>query len=186
MIIYNFDKEEYMYKLSQIFALQVAQMYQGRMCLWLDTENVQTKLCHAYAKLLDNIYVDAYGVFCDISQRENNFKYNTRKIVECTIENAKGILDELKVGYKEVELKRNAREFLRNNMLSFEMNIREKNRIVGLYNIDRKNKRVTIMTYEEEAGKFGDYISIVSEKEFRGSLVNFCGFIANPKWYYKK
>lgn len=186
MITYNFDKEEYMYNLSQIFALQAAQMYQGKMCLWLDTENGQTKLCHAYAKLWDNLYVDAYGVFCDISQRENNFKYNTRKIIECTIENAKSILDELNVAYKKVELKRNAREFLRDNMLSFELEIEGKKRVVGLYNVDRKNKRVTIMSYDEREGKFGLYLSILPEKEFREGIVNCYGFIANPKWYYKK
>ena len=78
---YRFEKEVYMHGACHYFAIQAAEMFNGKVCLWLDRdytleEGKDIVLCHAYAKIADGFYVDAYGPFSDISQRENEFEFN--------------------------------------------------------------------------------------------------------------
>ena len=72
-------------------------MFHGKVCLWLDRDYMKDEgedvgLCHAFAKIADGFYVDAAGPFFDISDRDNYYEYNEKRIVECTVEEAKKIL----------------------------------------------------------------------------------------------
>ena len=191
---YRFEKEVYMHGACQYFALQVATMFGGRVCLWLDRdytleEGKDTVLCHAYAKIADGLYVDAYGPFSDISQRENEFEFNEQNIIECNIEEARKILEGLKVPFTNREGKRNAREFLRDNMMTFDVlynNIIYTFGICGRCVERGKFDSLLLNSYNKENNTFSNYINTIPTETFIRGIQKSYGFKENKGWYYKK
>ena len=191
---YRFEKEVYMHGACQYFAIQVAEMFNGKVCLWLDRdytleEGKDTVLCHAYAKIADGFYVDAYGPFSDISQRENEFEFNEQEIVECTVEEAKKILSSIKVPFTNREGKRNAREFLRNNMMIFDIfynNISYTFGICGRYAERGKFDYLLLNSYNIANNTFGQFIHKIPTDVFVQGIKKSYGFKENKGWFYKK
>ena len=195
---YNFDKQLYMHGACQYFAIQAAEMFHGKVCLWLDEDYEinedypTTVLCHAYAKIAEGLYVDDYVAFGSIKDREDEFEYNEQNIVECTIEEAKKILKDLKIPFTNPEMKKNAREFLRNNMLAFYVLYGE-----GYYNfglcgrIAEGPERgsfdfVLLNPYNQKQNNFGQMLSKIHTNLFIKGIKHSYGFIPNKNWYYKK
>ena len=191
---YRFEKEVYMHGACHYFAIQAAEMFNGKVCLWLDRdytleEGKDIVLCHAYAKIADGFYVDAYGPFSDISQRENEFEFNEQEIVECTVEEAKKILKSLKVPFTNREGKRNAREFLRDNMMVFDIlynNILYTFGICGRYADRGKFDYLLLNSYNIANNTFGQFIHTIPTDVFVQGIKKSYGFKENKGWFYKK
>ena len=190
---YKFDKQLYMHGACQCFAIQAAEMFHGKVCLWLDRdytleEGKDIVLCHAFAKIADGFYVDAYGPFSDISQRENEFEFNEQEIVECTVEEAKKILKSLKVPFTNAEGKRNAREFLRNNMLTFDYFQNGYTYTMGICAITNVAGNPCVLTYSYDIHKkqCGSYVHTIPLQIFINNIQNVHGFVLSKGWYYKK
>ena len=195
---YKFDKQVYMHGACQYFAIQAAEMFHGKVCLWLDRDYMKDEgedvgLCHAFAKIADGFYVDAAGLFFDISDRDNYYEYNEKRIVECTVEEAKKILKKIGISCTNPEMKKNAREFLRNNMMAFEVLYGD-----GYYyyfglcgRIAEGPERgsfdfVLLNPYNAKENKFGSMVSKIHTNLFiKGCQMSF-GFKPNKGWYYKK
>jgi len=194
---YKFDKQLYMHGACHYFAIQVAEMFHGKVCLWLDEDYEinedypVTVLCHAYAKIAEGLYVDAYGPFSDIREREDEFEYNEQDIVECTVEEAKKILKDLKIPFTNPEMKRNAREFLRNHMMAFYVLYGE-----GYYNFglcgrmlegkERGNFDFVLLNpYHVRENNFGKMVSKIHTNLFIKGIQKSYGFQPNKGWYYK-
>ena len=187
-VVYSFDKDEYFYTKSQYFAIEAAKLYNGKVCLWIDSTkhssnfNMIKILCHAYAKITDDLYVDAYGTFTNIEQRASMFKYGQKEVIECTVDEAKGILKEMNVPFTKTEDKRNAREYLRNNVLVFDILFNNEKYTVGLYNhIDAE---VHIISYNSTKNIFGKFISRVNANQFVKGITKAYGFKENKGWYH--
>lgn len=194
---YKFDKQLYMHGACQYFAIQAAEMFHGKVCLWLDRDYMKDEgedvgLCHAFAKIADGFYVDAAGPFFDISDRDNYYEYNEKRIVECTVEEAKKILKKIGISCTNPEMKKNAREYLRNNMMAFEVLYGDGYYYFGLCGrIAEGTERgsfdfVLLNPYDAKENKFGSMVSKIHTNLFiKGCQMSF-GFKPNKGWYYKK
>ena len=194
---YKFDKQVYMHGACQYFAIQAAEMFHGKVCLWLDRDYMKDEgedvgLCHAFAKIADGFYVDAAGPFFDISDRDNYYEYNEKRIVECTVEEAKKILKKIGISCTNPEMKKNAREYLRNNMMAFEVLYGDGYYYFGLCGRIADGPEcgsfdfVLVNPYDAKENKFGSMVSKIHTNLFiKGCQMSF-GFKPNKGWYYKK
>lgn len=188
-----FDVDKYMHGCCQYFALAFAEMFNGRVCLWLDVdydapdEQHSTRLCHAYAEIVDGLYVDAAGAFHNISVRESDFEYNEQHIVKLSIDDAKKHLRKLGIPYGDTEIKREVREFLRNNTLCLDVRIAD-GRVypAGLFCIVPNRECVLISLYNEMTAMFAQHITRLAYSTFAQSVVGQLGFLANKGWYGKR
>ncbi len=194
---YEFDKKLYMGAACHYFAIQVAEMFYGKVCLCFDREYGKNKdedigLVDAFAKIADGFYVDADGAFFNISDRDAYMGKNNKYILECTIEEAKQILKKIGISYTNTEMKKNAREFLRNNMLAFYVLYGD-----GYYNfglcgrIAEGPERgsfdfVLLNSYNSNQNSFGQFVSKIHTNLFIKGINRTYGFIPNKNWYYKR
>ena len=155
-------------------------------------EGEDVGLCHAFAKIADGFYVDAAGPFFDISDRDNYYEYNEKRIVECTVEEAKKILKKIGISCTNPEMKKNAREFLRNNMMAFEVLYGDGYYHFGLCGRILEGPErssfdfVLLNPYNAKENKFGSMVSKIHTNLFiKGYQMTF-GFKPNKGWYYKK
>lgn len=183
-----FDVDKYMYGYCQYFALAFAEMFNGKVCLWLDVdyaapdERHSTRLCHAYVEILDGLYVDAAGAFHNINVRESEFEYNEQHIVKLSIDNAKKYLRKLGIPYGDTETKREVREFLRNNMLCLNVRLQDDRTFsFGLYCVSKNLDFVGLMHYNIQG--FAPCITKFSSTTFAQSVVGQRGFLTNKGWY---
>lgn len=182
MIKYNFDTHIYMHGLCQYFAIAFAELFNCKVCLWLDYDEINDReiLCHAFAELQPGIFVDAKGVFYDLAERECDFEFNYKKVVDGTIDEMKAVLKRIKVPFTNTEAKKNAREFLRNNMLTFDLN----GQLCGLY-YSKYKESVSVVWYDRQNNKYFQYVVSRNYQVFISDNRGCIGFIENLRWYYK-
>lgn len=187
---YIYDRESYMHKYSQYFAIEFAKLFNCKICLWLEEDKIEGKeiLCHAFAKIANNLYVDAYGVFTHISERYDDVKHKSVKIVEHTIEETKIRLKMAGVAITKPNIKRNVREYLRNNILLFNININNMNYTVGYYGKSKvaNTDNVMLRVYNTKNDTFSEYITQINMCSFLQTIKKSLGFCYDEKWYYKK
>ena len=184
----KYNKELYFNELSHYFAIATAELFGKRISIMLKDDN----FVHAFAKIADGFYVDAAGPFFDISDRDNYYEYNEKHIVECTVEEAKKILKKIGISCTNHEMKKNAREYLRNNMMAFEVLYGDGYYYFGLCGrIAEGPERgsfdfVLLNPYNAKENKFGSMVSKIHTNLFiKGCQMSF-GFKPNKGWYYKK
>lgn len=191
---YNFDQNYYEHGLCHYFAIEMARLYHCPIYFWLDDVwdsdgNPLTVLCHAFVKLGDGIYVDAYGVFRDISEREDEFEFNTPEpIIEVcnTLEDAYKLLKSLGIPFTNVECKRNAREFLRNNILTLVINYNGYTYNFSLKGYSKQGNSYLCSQYNPKTGIVGDFLSMIPKKGIEKGFVSSFDFVPCKGWYYKK
>lgn len=190
---YFFDKECYEHSLCHYFAIEMAKLYHCPICFWIDEfldveGNPLTVLCHTFVKLAQGIYVDAYGVFRDISEREDEFEFNNPepviKVCE-TLEETKKFLKNLKIPFTDVECKRNAREFLRNHLLTLavDYNGHVYNFAIKGYIIQRDTYLCS--QYNSGTGIIGKYIRIIPKSIIEKGFIYSFDFIFCKDWWAK-
>lgn len=187
-----YDKEIYMHGLCQYFALAVNDLLGGTIHLWLDyDEEMECQvLCHAFTEIVPGIFLDAYGVFHNISQREDEFEYNEMVIVSGDSAFAKKVLKDLKVPFTNVQHKKDVREFLRNNELVLKLEMNAQHYLLGIVGHikpDRLRKgKLLFNSYNISDKSFGGMIHAFNFDEVVNSYKGNLGFIENMGWYYKK
>lgn len=179
MVDLKYNKELYFKDLSQYFAIAVAELFGRRVSVMLNNGD----FIHAFVELFPNYYIDAHGVFRNIDER-SNFGYN--EIVTIALVDFQMFLKSQKIKYTDASHKKCVREYLRNNMLTFDIIHNNIEYTFGLYNIaDMFGKeKVLVMMYHGKTG-FGSYITNFDIEYFVECIVQCRGFIENPRWYYK-
>lgn len=190
---YTFDQDYYEHGLCHYFAIEMARLYHCPIYFWLDDvsdsdDNPLTVLCHAFVKMGKGIYVDAYGVFRDISEREEEFEFNTPEpIIEVckTLDEAKVFLKSFGIPFTDVECKRNAREYLRNNLLTLRVKYND-----VFYNLALKgyiaDKNVYMCSqYNSKTGCVGEHISLLRKSDIENGFISSLNFVPCKGWYYK-
>ena len=177
----NYDAKLYYKEYSQYFAFAFADMFGGKIHMMLNED--RTGIVHTFVEFLPNCFIDAKGVFCDLSQRaEFRFSY----IASLSVGEAQEFLKKIKVKYTDVNIKKCVREYLRNNMLTFVVAHNNTQYVIGLYAIGDMfgKKRVMFVSYDSNHG-FGSYISHFDVNYFVSNIIECKGFKSNPRWYYK-
>lgn len=188
MIELKFDTHKYMHGYCQYFAIEAAKMFNGKVVLWLDHDEINDKivLCHAYCEIVPNLYVDALGTFSNISEREEEFEFNRKMIDTYTVNEAKEELKRLKIPFTNVEDKKEAREFLRNNMAVVEIDIKNSGlRPVGIYIKNESFKSILFLSYMKQENKFLPLIHGLEWNYFVKNIKTHCGFKYCKNWYKK-
>lgn len=187
-----FDKEIYMHGLCQYFALAAYDLLGGTIHLWLDYDEEMDcqVLCHAFIEIVPGIFLDAYGVFHDISEREDEFEYNEMVIVSGDSDFAKKVLKDLKVPFTNVQDKKDAREFLRNNELVLKLEMNAQHYLMGIVGHSKPERlrkgKLLFNSYNIADKSFGGMIHAFNFDEVVNSYKGNLGFIENMGWYYKK
>lgn len=178
---YTYDAKLYYKENSQYFAFAFVDMFGGKIHMMLNES--RTEIVHTFVEFLPNCFIDSKGVFNNLSNR-SEFKFDY--IVSMNMMEAQEFLKKLKVKYTDVTLKKNVREYLRNNMLVFTVFHNNTNYSIGLYAIgDMFGKpRVMFVSYDGSHG-FGSYISHFDVNYFANNIIDCKGFKPNLRWYYK-
>ena len=192
---YNFDKEHYEHGLCHYFAIELAKLYKCPIHFWLDeydfndgNDFATTVLCHTYLEIAKGIYLDAYGVFTDISECEDDFEYNTEKpiIHICNnLDDAYNLLKTLKITYTNIEHKRNAREFLHNNILTLGVRYNNINYALALKGYSENREVYLISQYNKNSGEVSKRVSGLSKKDISFGYLGNYDFVTCERWYYK-
>ena len=189
-VAYNFDKEAYMHGYCQYFAFEAQKMYGGKICLWLDLDEMTGKerLCHAFLEIAPGFCLDAYGVFSSLDERKDEFEYNYINVVSCTHKEAEEVLKRIKLKYTDSTLKKNVREYLRNNMLTFDYFQNGYTYTMGICAITDFAGTECVLTYSYDMTKkvWGSYIHRIPLDAFVANIQKVYGFIPNKGWYYKR
>ena len=186
----KYDTELYMHGLCQYFALAWNQMYGGNVVLWLDDgydedEDMPfTTLCHAFAELAPNLFVDAYGLFKELYGRDDEFDYYEQDFIINNANRIKKILDELRVPFDDEESKKNVKDYLKNNMLAFKLKIDSKEYDFALYGTDKEN--IYAINYDKVSNTFGSFIHQFNKNNFTNLFVEQYGFVSNKDWWKAK
>ena len=183
----KFDETKYMHGYCQYFAIEAAKMFNGKVVLWFDYDEIQDKtvLCHAYCQIIPKLYIDALGTFSDISEREEEFEFNKQNIIICSIDEAKEELKKLKIPFTNVEDKKEAREFLRNNMAVVTLEHNNSLRQVGIYAKNESFKSILFLSYMKQENKFLPLIHGLEWNYFVKNIKTHCGFKYCKNWYKK-
>ena len=138
---------------------------------------------HSFIEFLPSYFIDAKGVFRDISER-SDLKFTGIQTVD--LNDCQGIFKKLKIKFTDVTMKKNVREYLRDNMLTFDVIHNNMEYTFGLYNIANMfgKDKVLVVMYHGKTG-FGSYIANFDLPYFSECIIKCRGFIENPRWYYK-
>lgn len=195
-VSYDFDKHLYMHGLCHYFAIEFYNLFGGKICLWLDKDEINDKevLCHAFVEFAPGVCVDANGVFSTLSERFDDFEYNYVNVVPCTLAEAKTVLKRLGIKTTDATAKKNAREFLRNNLLTFDVLYeptasyytfgicgREDKGMVPYSSFDR----VFVLNYDSKGKVFNSMVHNLHTNLFVKGIQECKGFIPSTNWYYK-
>ena len=189
-VAYNYDKEAYMHGYCQYFAFEAQKMYGGKICLWLDLDEMSgtERLCHAFLEIAPGFCLDAYGVFSNLDERTEEFEYNYINVVSCTHKEAEEVLKRIKLKYTDSTLKKNAREYLRNNRLF--MRVRHSNGSIYPFTFSARTDafgkdRILVNTYNEKEKKSNSLTHTLSVEEILNGLVEKPYMIEDINWYYR-
>jgi hypothetical protein len=143
------------------FAIEAAKFFGGKVVLWLDYDEINDRiiLCHAYCEIVPNLYIDALGTFSDIKEREDEFEFNEKNIITYnSIEDAKNELKKLKIPFTTPQDKKEARDFLRNNMAVVRIAHNKCIYPVGIYANNKSFKEILFVSYSEKENHFSPLI----------------------------
>lgn len=189
-VAYDYDCEAYMHGYCQYFAFEAQKIYGGKICLWLDLDEMSgtERLCHAFLEIAPGFCLDAYGVFNDLKEREEEFEYNYINIVSCTPAEAEEVLKRIKLKYTDTTLKKNVREYLRNNRLL--MKVKHSNGYIYNFTFSARTKMGTadcmiVNDYSEKDGKSGLLAHTLKITEILNGLIEVPKMIEDINWYYR-
>lgn len=175
---YTFDKELYVKEGSQYFAIAYSKNIGTNIILCIDKDT--DEFVYAFAKVCNYFYVDATGGFWDVREHLNYLNIKNVELVECGIKEAEEMLKKKKVYFTNVEIKRNAREFVRNNLVLFDIQIDDIVHTMGLCGIHfiGKNKSANIITvsYYNDTKQWGSYYHTLNYLDFDLNVRNIYGF----------
>lgn len=182
-------RDKYMHGYCQYFAIAVAEMFGGKVCLWLDKdydapdEEHSIRLCHAYAMLAEDFYVDVDGFFKHISIREDEFDFNEQNIAVLSIDEAKKLLRKLRIPYGDAETKREVISFLHNYLLCFSAGIYySKEEVYGLDCVGRRRDFIGLVKYDVNKQTVGD-LTVAPRTFATNRVIKSLGFLPAPSWY---
>mgnify|MGYP003290280316 CR=1 FL=1 len=179
----KYNKELYYKDLSHYFAFAAVDLFGGSVCIMFDMHN--NKIVHCFAEIMPGYYLDARGVFTDFSERDE-FVFST--ILFYSKKDAQVILKSFKVKYTDVNHKKCVREYLRNNMLTFDYSQNGYTYTMGVCAITNVAGNPCVLTYSYDIGRkqWGSYIHTIPIGVFLSNIEKVHGFIPNKGWYYKK
>lgn len=177
----KYEKDLYYKDLSQYFAFAASDLFKSRVYLMMNGE----EFVHAFIEVLPGFYLDAKGVFCDINER-NTFKVTD--VIALSLKEAQEYLKKLKVKYTDVAHKKCVREYLRNNMLTFDYFQNGYTYTMGICAITNMAGNPCVLTYSYDIHKkqWGSYIHTIPLQIFVNNIQNIHGFVLSKGWYYKK
>lgn len=189
-VAYNYDKEAYMHGYCQYFAFEAQKQYGGKICLWLDLDEMTgtERLCHAFLEIAPGFCLDAYGVFSNLDERTEEFEYNYINVVSCTPMEAETVLKRIKLKYTDASLKKNVREYLRNNRLL--MKVKHSNGSIYPFTFSARTKMgntdsFIVNQYDEKLKKSGSLAHTIKVMDIVGGLVETPIMVEDINWYYK-
>lgn len=190
---YFFDKNLYMYEGNQYFALAAAELLDCPICIRWNRdcrlgEGRNQLPCHSYVKLGNDLFLDAFGIFRHLSERQNWFGFNSSSVVECSKEQAKESYKTVKIPCTDVNMKKNAREFLRNNLMTVGYQKNGEYHIMGITKKMEMGGKCYFLTlsYDMPNNKWSSYYHTIDAEHFVANIKKSYGFIENKNWYYKK
>ena len=188
-VAYNYDKEAYMHGYCQYFAFEAQRLYGGKICLWLDLDEMSgtERLCHAFLEIAPGFCLDAYGVFKDLSEREEEFEYNYINVVSCTPSEAEEVLKRIRLKYTDTTLKKNVREYLRNNRLL--MKVKNPNGHIYPFTFSARDTSwgkdcFIVNQYNEKEKKSGQLAHTMRIEDILGGLIEVPKMVEDINWYY--
>ena len=177
----KYNKELYFNELSHYFAIATAELFGKRISIMLKDDN----FVHAFVEIMPNCFIDAKGIFTDISER-SNFVFND--IMTISVTETQAFLKSQKIKYTDVAHKKCVREYLRNNMLTFDYFQNGYTYTMGICAITDFAGTECVLTYSYDMTKkvWGSYIHRIPLDAFVANIQKVYGFIPNKGWYYKK
>lgn len=179
----KYNKEEYYRNLSQYFALAAVDLFGGNVNIMIDMNS--NKIVHCFAEIMPGYYLDARGVFTDFHER---YDFVFTDIVAHPKKDAQDFLKAFKMKYTDVNYKKCVREYLRNNMLTFDYSQNGYTYTMGVCAITNVAGNPCVLTYSYDIGRkqWGSYIHTIPIGVFLSNIEKVHGFIPNKGWYYKK
>ena len=188
-VAYDYDYEAYMHGYCQYFAFEAQKIYGGKICLWLDLDEItgNERLCHAFLEIAPGFCLDAYGVFSNLDERTEEFEYNYINVVSCTHKEAEEVLKRIKLKYTDSTLKKNVREYLRNNRLL--MKVKHSNGYIYPFTFSARTSaygkdRVIVNDYFEKEKRSGKLAHTISIEELVSGLTEVPKMVEDINWYY--
>ena len=177
----KYNKELYFNELSHYFAIATAELFGKRISIMLKDDN----FVHAFVEIMPNCFIDAKGIFTDISER-SNFVFND--IMTISVTETQAFLKSQKIKYTDVAHKKCVREYLRNNMLTFDYFQNGYTYTMGICAITNMAGNPCVLTYSYDIHKkqWGSYIHTIPLQIFVNNIQNIHGFVLSKGWYYKK
>lgn len=178
----DFNQSLYVKEGSQYFALAYAKEMGGTVILCLDRKS--NEFVYAFAKICNCFYVDATGGFRTIHEHLQTLNLNDiYEIGEYGVKDAKEYLKKLNVPVTNVEMKCNAREFVRHNRVLFDIMINDSIHTMGLEGMHFSESNdlpyMYAVSYDREGKRWGSIIHSISYFLFLDSVLNIYGFLAN-------
>lgn len=179
----KYNKELYYKELSQYFALAAVDMFGGEVNIMVDIN--KNKVVHTFAEIMPGYYLDARGIFTDFHER---YDFIFTDIAAHPKKEAQDFLKAFKVKYTDVNYKKCVREYLRNNMLTFDYLQNGYTYTMGICAITKAYGKDCVLTYSYHADtkQWGSYIHTIPVEIFINNIEKVRGFIPNKGWYYKK
>ena len=176
----KFEKDLYYKELSQYFAFAVSDMFKSPVYFMMNGDT----FVHAFVEVLPNYFLDAKGFFHNIEER-SEFKHTD--INSFCLKDAQELLKKLKVKYTDVAHKKCVREYLRNNMLTFDYLQNGYTYTMGICAIANMGGNPCVLTYSYDIHKkqWGSYMHTIPMTLFRDKIQCVRGFTPNKNWYYK-
>lgn len=178
----KYNKELYYKELSHYFAFAVIDMFRvEEVSLMMNNDD----FVHAFVEIMPGYYLDAKGVFYDSNER-SDFKFT--EIVAMPLKQAQEFLKKHKIKYTDVNCKKCVREYLRNNMLTFDYLQNGYTYAMGICSITYLYGKYCVLTYSYDTAnkQWGSYIHTIPLDVFVNNIQSVHGFIQNKGWYYKK
>lgn len=184
----EFNATKYMHGYCQYFAIEAAKIFEGKVVLWFDNDEINDRvvLCHAYCEIIPNLYIDALGTFSNVSEREDEFEFNEKNIFTYTIDEAKEELERLSIPFDNEDDINEARDFLKNNMAVLEIGQNKKMTTkVGIYSNSVNFKDIMVASFCEKDCHFSPLIHGINYKELLNNIVSHIGFKPTKSWCSK-
>ena len=174
------SKELYFKDLSHYFSIATAELFRKRISIMLKDDNY----VHSFVEIMPGCFLDAQGIFTDISER-SNFVFD--EIMTISITETQAFLKSQKIKYTDVANKKCVREYLRNNMLTFDYLQNGYTYTMGVCAIADMGGNPCVLTYSYDIHKkqWGSYMHTIPMSLFRDKIQCVRGFTPNKNWYYK-
>lgn len=162
----KYNKELYYKELSHYFAFAVADLFGKDICLMTTHDGAFT---HAVVEILPGYFLDAKGVFNDFNMR-SDFVYSGVHMM--SVKEAQDFFKKQKIKYTDVAHKKCVREYLRNNMLTFDYFQNGYTYTMGICAITNVAGNPCVLTYSYDIHKkqWGSYVHTIPLQIFINNI----------------